>query len=223
MRVKFCVLEQTQVVHLHAKLHLNVFIVSASGGQKPQYFGQFFLQFYGLLHRPPFTDKGKIWCAIAHLRYTLKCQNSSWSSLFYRPLATKTPMFAVFGLRHLMPSPIGSNLRKLNKGAQVQTFPYPKPSKSLLYSKAFLAKSGAQSLRFKNVTNRQTYRQKTQRFGRPGGGWNPSSTKLCMVIEDLEHVRAPLKLLGVWDSFTAMKRWKFGGTKHPQLITSITP
>ena len=34
-------------------------------------------------------------------------------------------------------------------------------------------------------------------FGRPGGGWNPSPTKLGMVIEDLEHVLAPLKLLGV--------------------------
>jgi len=34
MRVKFGVLEQTQGLHLHAKFHRNVFIVSASGGQK---------------------------------------------------------------------------------------------------------------------------------------------------------------------------------------------
>jgi len=32
---KFGVLEQTQRLHLQAKFHLNVFIVSASGGQKP--------------------------------------------------------------------------------------------------------------------------------------------------------------------------------------------
>jgi len=31
------VLEQTQGLHLPAKFHLNVFIVSASGGQKPQF------------------------------------------------------------------------------------------------------------------------------------------------------------------------------------------
>jgi len=35
MRAKFDVLEQTQGVHLQAKFHLNVFIVSASGGHKP--------------------------------------------------------------------------------------------------------------------------------------------------------------------------------------------
>jgi len=33
-------------------------------------------------------------------------------------------------------------------------------------------------------------------FRRPGGGWNPISTKLGKVIEDLEHVLAPLKRLG---------------------------
>ena len=37
MRAKFGVLEQTQGLHLQAKFHLNVFIVSASGGQKPQF------------------------------------------------------------------------------------------------------------------------------------------------------------------------------------------
>ena len=33
MRSKFSVLEQTQGLHLQAKFHVNVFIVSASGGQ----------------------------------------------------------------------------------------------------------------------------------------------------------------------------------------------
>ena len=74
-------------------------------------------------------------------------------------------------------------------------------SKSFLYSNAFMAKSDVQSLTFKSVmnkqTNRQTDRQKTQRFGCPGGGRNPSPTKLGMVIQDLEHVLAPLKLLEV--------------------------
>ena len=41
MRVKFGVLEQTQGLHLQAKFHLNVFIVSATGGQKPQFLGKF--------------------------------------------------------------------------------------------------------------------------------------------------------------------------------------
>ena len=38
--------------------------------------------------------------------------------------------------------------------------------------------------------DRQTDK-KTQRFGHPGGGLNPSSTKLGTVIDDREHVLAP--------------------------------
>jgi len=62
----------------------------------------------------------------------------------------------------------------LNTGAQLQTFPYPTASKSFLYSNAFMAKSGAQYLTFKSVTNRQTNRQRETKklnvFGHPGGG-----------------------------------------------------
>jgi len=62
---------------------------------------------------------------------------------------------------------------KVEHVAQLQTFPYPTVSKSFLYSNAFVAKSGTQSLTFKSVTGRQTNRQtdkhtdtKTQLFGR---------------------------------------------------------
>ena len=48
MRVKFGMLEQTQGLHLHAKFHLNMFIVSASGGQKPQFWTIF--NVWGLLY-----------------------------------------------------------------------------------------------------------------------------------------------------------------------------
>ena len=51
---------------------------------------------------------------------------------------------------------------------------------------------------FGSLTTGVTDRQKNQRFFRqPGGGRNPSHTKLGMVIEDLEHVLAPLKRLEV--------------------------
>ena len=36
-----CVLEQTQGLRLHAKFYLNVFIVSAPGVQKPQFWVNF--------------------------------------------------------------------------------------------------------------------------------------------------------------------------------------
>ena len=45
-------------------------------------------------------------------------------------------------------------------------------------------------------TDKQTDK-KLNVFGHPGGGWNPSPTKLGMVIEDLEHILAPPKILDV--------------------------
>jgi len=90
--------------------------------------------------------------------------------LFCRPLAAKTPIFAVFWTWAFSGVANGSSLRKLNTGTQLQTLPYPTASRSFLYSNAFTAKSGAQSLTFKSVTNRhrqQTNRQKTQRFWPP--------------------------------------------------------
>jgi len=70
----------------------------------------------------------------------------------------------IFGLRHLVLSPIGNSLTKLNTGAQQQTFPYPTASKSFLYSNAFMAKSGAQTLTFKSMTDKQTDKMKNSTF-----------------------------------------------------------
>ena len=82
-----------QVLYLHAKFQLNVFIVSASGGQKPQCS----ILTLGPRGRLLFIDEGQIWCAIADPRYTLTCQISS--RLVYSVAALcwrKTPIFAVF-------------------------------------------------------------------------------------------------------------------------------
>ena len=58
-------------------VHLNMFIVSAYGRQKPQFWTNFDLRGGGgLLHRCPFTDEGQIWCAIADPRCALMCQIS---------------------------------------------------------------------------------------------------------------------------------------------------
>jgi len=84
MTAKFGVLQQTHTVRLCAKFHLDRFILSPSGGEKPQ-------------------------------------------------------VLPFFGLRHLVLSPFGSSLRKLNTGEQLQTFPYPTAPKSLLYSNDFMA------------------------------------------------------------------------------------
>ena len=57
MRVKFGVLKQTERIHLQAKFRLNVFIVSASGCRKPQFWANF--HFWELLYRPPIAGEVK--------------------------------------------------------------------------------------------------------------------------------------------------------------------
>ena len=52
MRVKCGVLKQTERLHLHAKFHLNVFILSASNGRKPQALANF--EIWGALVPTPF-------------------------------------------------------------------------------------------------------------------------------------------------------------------------
>ena len=60
MRAKFGVLEQTQGLHLQAKFHPNVFIVSASGGQKPQFLAN--CDIFGSSYTDPLLpDEGQIW------------------------------------------------------------------------------------------------------------------------------------------------------------------
>ena len=93
MRAKFGVLEQTQGLHLPAKFHLNVFIVSATG--KNHNFGQF-MTFLGAPVWTPFTDEGQIWCAIADPRYTFTCEISSRSLYSVVLWLRKTQTVAVF-------------------------------------------------------------------------------------------------------------------------------
>ena len=91
------VLEQAQGLHLYAKFHLNVFIVSTSGGQKKQFWANF--DIWGLLYRPPFTDKSQIWWPIVD-QVLYACMPKFISiGLLCRPLAAKNSNFAFFGLR----------------------------------------------------------------------------------------------------------------------------
>jgi len=94
MRVKFGVLEQTQGLHCHAKFHLNVFIMSASGGQKPQFRANF--DVFAAPVPTPFTDEGQMWCAIADPWHTLTCQISSRSVYCVALCWQKKTIFAVF-------------------------------------------------------------------------------------------------------------------------------
>ena len=126
MSVKFGVLEHTQGLQLHAKFHLNVFIVSAYTVAKNHNFGQI-LTFWGFLYRPPFTDEGQIRCAIADPQCTQLHAKFRVDRFILSPSGgEKTPLFAVFGLRHLAVSTVGNSLRNLNTVTQLQIFPYPR-------------------------------------------------------------------------------------------------
>ena len=167
MRAKFAVFEQTQGLHLLLKFHLNVFIVSACNGQKPQFWANFDI-FGSSCTDPILSMRAKFGVLLQTPGIGLPAKFRLDGS-FCHPVVAKYPTFCsnfcrFFGLRHLVLSPIGISLTKLNTCAQLQTFPYPTASKSFLYSNAFMVKSGAQSLTFKSVTNRQTDKQKNSTF-----------------------------------------------------------
>ena len=58
-------------------------------------FGKFW-HFWGLLYRPPFTDEGQMWCAIADPQYKLTCQISSGSVYSVALCWRKSQIFADF-------------------------------------------------------------------------------------------------------------------------------
>jgi len=66
------------------------------------------------------------------------------------------PFFAIFWTSGFSDVAIWHQSQKVEHGAQLKTFPYPTTSKSFLYSNAFMAKSGAQTLTFESVMDRQT-------------------------------------------------------------------
>jgi len=96
----------------------------------------------------------------------LTCQFSSRSVYSVALCWRKTTIFAVFWTLAFSVVAKWQQSEKVGHDAQLQTFPYPTASKSFLYSNAFNAKSGAQSLMFKSVTDKQTD-NKTQRFWLP--------------------------------------------------------
>jgi len=89
-------------------------------------------------------------------------------SLFCRPVAAKTPnfcRFCLFWTWAFSDVALWHQSQKAKHNCTTTTFPYRAASKSFLYSNTFMAKSGAQSLTFKSVPDRQTNKQtKTQPF-----------------------------------------------------------
>jgi len=143
-----------------------VFIVSASGSQKPQFWANFDICIADSCTDPLLPMRAKF-NALEQIRSVRLRAKFHLNRFILLPSGIEKPQFLpFFRLWHLVVSPFGSNLRKLNTGVQLQTFPYPMVSKSFLFSNAFMAKSGAQTVTFKSVTDRQTDK-KLNVFGCP--------------------------------------------------------
>ena len=138
-------------------------------------FGQI-LTFWGLLYQPPFTDESQIWCAITEPRCRLRLRATFRLDRFIlSPSGGEKPLiFAVFCTSAFSGVANWQQSEKVEHGCTtIQNFPYPTVSKWFLYSNAFMAKSGAQSLTFESVKNKQTNKQTNKKFnvfGHPGGG-----------------------------------------------------
>jgi len=194
MRVKFGVLEQTQGLHLHAKFHVNQFIVSASGDHKPQFWANF--DILGAPVPTPFYQWGPNVVCYSKPALHAYVPNFVSIGLFCHPLLVKNPNFCHFWTSAFSGVTIWQQSDKVGHGCTTTNLPLSNRIKIVfvlqrLYGEIWrtisdILKHNGQTVKKLNV------------FGHSGGRWNPSPTKLGMVIEDLEHVLAPLKRLEIW-------------------------
>ena len=155
-----------------------------------------FWHFWGLMYRPFYRWGPNVVC---YSRPTVFVYLRSFVWVYSVVLwRRKTPIFAVFWTSAFSGVANWQQSEKVEHGCTTTDLPLSIASKSFLYSNAFVAKSGAQTLTFKSVTNRQTDKQKTQRFWQPRQRVKSETHQSCMVTEDLEHVLAPRKHLRVW-------------------------
>ena len=145
----------------------------SSVGQKPQFSANF--DIFGSSCSDPLYRRGTNLVSYSRPSEYVYLPHFISIGVFCRPVAAKNTQFCRFWTSAFSDVANWHQSQKVEHCAQPQTFPYPTVSKSFLYSNASMAKSGAQSLTFKSVTNRQTNRQtnkqeKTQRSWLPGGG-----------------------------------------------------
>jgi len=154
MRFKVGVLEQTRGLHLCAEFHLNVSIASASGGQKPQFGAN--CNFGGSCTDPLLPMRAKF--GVLLKTYGVRLRAKFRLDQFILPLSGgENPQFLqFFGFRHLVVSPIGNSLSNGIKIVSVLQRLHGEIGRKI----SDVQKPDEQ-------TNKQTNRQKTQRFWPP--------------------------------------------------------
>jgi len=117
--------------------------------------------------------------------------------LFCRPVTAKIPNFAVFWTSAFSGVVNWHQYQKVEHGCTTTNLPLSNGIKIVSVLQRLHGEIGriiSDVQKRDEQTNKQTDRQKTQRF------WLPRrrvKSKLGMVIEDLEHVLVPLKRLGI--------------------------
>jgi len=177
------------------------------------------LTFWGLLYRPPFTDEGQMWCAIAHARYTLTCQISSWSVSSVALCWRKTPIFAVFWTSAFSVVANWQHSDKVEHGCTTTNLPLSSGIKIVSVLQCLhgeIRRTISDVQKHDEQTNRQTKRQKTQRFCPPR--WRVKSEPHQTWHGD----RGPRArsctsktFVGLTHSFAARGHWKFGDNQTP--------
>jgi len=175
---KFGMRQYTHGLCWHAKFYLNVFIVSASGGQKRQIWTN--SDVWGLLYRPPFTDEGQIWYAggWANPWSTLTRQISS-RSVYFVDVALwrrKPPNFTILLTSAFCGVASWQRSEKVEHGCTNTNLPLSigiKIVSVLQRLHAEIVRTSSDIQNYYGQTNK-----KTHRFRRPSGGLNPSPTEL---------------------------------------------
>jgi len=173
------------------------------------------LTFRGLLYPAPFNDHSQIWYVSTEPLSTLMCQTSSWSVYFVTLEGENPQILQFFGLQHFLVLPIEGVETAERPTAQLKSTNLPLSNGIKLVSilqciqgKIVHTIPSFTSLLFTSVMHTHT-NKKLHVFGCPGGRWNPSHTKVGMVIEDFEHILASQKLLGIQCTV-----WLQGGTEN---------
>ena len=121
--------------------------------------------------------------------------------LFCRPVAAKNPQFFLFCRFWTLAFSDVANWHQSHKvehGCTTTNLPLSNGIKIVSVLQRHHGEIGC-TISDVQKRDKQTDKQKRKLnvFGRPGGGSNTSPAKLGVVIEDVEHVLAPPKILGV--------------------------
>ena len=165
---------------------------------KTTIFGQM-LTFLGAPVPTPFYQRGPDLVCYSRATVYVHLRNFVSIGLFCRPVAAKTPIFAVFAVFWTSAFSDVANCHQFQKvahGCTTTNLPLSTGMNIVSVLQRLHGEIGRRISDVQKRDGRQTNRQKTQRFWPPRRRVKSEPTKLSMVIEDLEHVIALLKLLG---------------------------